>query len=264
MPDRRRSNRRAPRIRQPRRLDASRALPLETDVISDVLAEHGQDVDGVLLAPAYVDAGRVTINGIHMLHTDDGLIPVADTEFARDATFGYRSSRLADWVAEKSGGRIRADDVVEITLEAIRTEPFAELAARLANVRHGQIVVADAVTDDDLRALALAVIAAEKAGSEPGIPHRAVVRARPGRPTGFPPIDDATLADLVGTSGHGLVVVGSHVGLTGRQLSCLADRRQFVHVELDVPTLSTSAASRLICGTWWPPRSRPWVNRWWC
>jgi uncharacterized protein YgbK (DUF1537 family) len=209
-------------------------FPLETDVISEVIADRGGTVDGVLLAPAYIDAGRLTINGVHMLRTATGLVPVADSEFARDATFGYRSSRLADWVAEKSGGRIPRDNVIEISLDTIRGESSAVLAARLSSARDGRIVVVDAVTDDDLRAVALAVMAVEQAGST--FVYRigpSFVRARVGQQA-MPPVDDESLAGLVRSGGHGLVVVGSHVGLTSRQLSQLAERRPFVGVELDV------------------------------
>src|SRR5262245_44290262 len=140
-------------------------FPLETDVISDMLSKAGDPVDGILLAPAYIDAGRFTVNGVHVVRSGKALIPVAETEFARDATFGYKSSRLADWVAEKSDGRIAAHDVLEIPLKAIRSESTSQLAARLSGARQRQTVVIDAATDDDLRAVALAVLAAEENGS---------------------------------------------------------------------------------------------------
>jgi uncharacterized protein YgbK (DUF1537 family) len=193
-------------------------FPLETDVISEVITDRGGTVDGVLLAPAYIDAGRLTINGVHMLRTPTGLMQVADSEFARDATFGYRSSRLADWVAEKSGGRIPRETVIELPLDIIRGESSAALTARLSSARDGQIVAVDAVTDDDLRAVALAVMAAERAGSS--FVYRigpSFVRARVGQES-TPPVDDESVAALVSSGGHGLVVVGSHVGLTSRQL----------------------------------------------
>jgi len=124
--------------------------------------------------------------------------------------------------------------VIEISLDTIRGESSAVLAARLSSARDGRIVVVDAVTDDDLRAVALAVMAVEQAGST--FVYRigpSFVRARVGQQA-MPPVDDESLAGLVRSGGHGLVVVGSHVGLTSRQLSQLAERRPFVGVELDV------------------------------
>ena len=53
-----------------------------------------------LLAPAFFEAGRSTRGDVHYA----GDTPVGETEFAQDATFGYSSSNLVDFVAEKGGG----------------------------------------------------------------------------------------------------------------------------------------------------------------
>ncbi|GHH84570.1 hypothetical protein GCM10018793_49340 [Streptomyces sulfonofaciens] len=212
-------------------------FPLETDVIGEVIAERGGTVDAVVLAPAYVDAGRVTIGGVHWLRSAGGLLPVADSEFARDATFGYRSSRLADWAAEKSGGRIPAGEVVELTLDDLRGGTTDGLRERLAGTHGGRVVALDAAEDDDLRAAVLAILAAERGGSS--FVYRigpSFVRARVGQ-AAQPPVGRGTLAGLVGAGAHGLVVVGSHVALTSGQLARLAERRRFVGVELDVPAV---------------------------
>jgi uncharacterized protein YgbK (DUF1537 family) len=194
-------------------------FPLETDVI----AQEAGTPDAVILAPAYTDAGRVTLDGVHWLRDGDRLTPVAESEFAGDATFGYRSSRLADWVAEKSGGAIT--DVAEVRIEELRSGPFRLPA--------GRVIVLDAVVDDDLRAAVLAILAAERDGAR--FVYRvgpSFVRARVGQPEQAPIADDE-VRDAVG-AGHGLVVVGSHVGRTSRQLDRLAARRDLARVEIDV------------------------------
>jgi uncharacterized protein YgbK (DUF1537 family) len=209
-------------------------FPLETDVLAEVLAEHGQHTDAVLLAPAYIDAGRVTVDGVHWAAGPAGLAPIADGEYARDATFGYRSSRLAEWVEEKSDGRLRAAQVAEVHLTDIRTAGSEALRAVLSAARDGQVVAIDAATDDDLRSAVLDIIAAEHAGV--GIVQRvgpSFVRARLGQEDGSR-IDDERLAQLVDPDAHGLVVVGSHVALTTRQLEVLRQRRSCVELELDV------------------------------
>ena len=80
----------------------------------------GREFDGVLLVPAFLEAGRVTAGDIHWARLGADLVPVGETEFARDATFGYRASDLRDFVAEKSGGTIRPGDVASIGLADIR------------------------------------------------------------------------------------------------------------------------------------------------
>jgi uncharacterized protein YgbK (DUF1537 family) len=54
--------------------------PLETDVVAaELAARRGRPVDGVVIVPAYVDAGRVTIDSVHFAQTADGLVPVGET-----------------------------------------------------------------------------------------------------------------------------------------------------------------------------------------
>lgn len=203
-------------------------FPLETDVIAWAAGAP----DAVILAPAFPDAGRVTLDGVHWLRDGDRLTPVADSEFAADATFGYRSSRLATWVAEKSGGAIPAADVAEVGIEELRDGEVT--------LPRSRVIVLDAVVDDDLRAAVLAILAAERAGAR--YVYRvgpSFVRARAGQGA-QPPLDDAELSRTV-ARGHGLLVAGSHVGRTSRQLERLAARRDLAHVELDVAAVLEGA-----------------------
>jgi uncharacterized protein YgbK (DUF1537 family) len=211
-------------------------FPLETDVLAVELAAVGAgDVDGVVVVPAYIEAGRITVDSAHWMRTAGGLLPVGRSEFARDATFGYRSSDLRDWVAEKTGGRIPAGDVLPITLRDLRGAGPDHVAALLGGLRGGRTAVVDAVCDDDLRVLALALAEAERQGTR--LLYRvgpSFVRARAGQAARAP----LTHGDLtVSAHAHGLIAVGSHVGLTTRQLDRVRDRGGVTEVELDVHTL---------------------------
>ncbi len=81
----------------------------------------GRAFDGVLLVPAYFEAGRFTAGNIHWAIAGGEAIPVGVTEFARDATFTCSSSNLRHFLAERSHGTIIADEVHTITLTDIRT-----------------------------------------------------------------------------------------------------------------------------------------------
>lgn len=221
-------------------------FPLETDVIADTLHSLGERrPDGVVLVPAFPDAGRITVGGVHGMTDGTSFTPVGETEFARDSTFGYRSSRLADWVAEKSEGRIPATEVVEIQLDTIRAGSEA-IATVLRSAAAGSVFAADVVDEDDMRHLSLGLDLAESEGRSyvyrVGPPF---VRARIGQAVREP----LTVApeELAGRAPGGLVVVGSHVGVTSRQLADLTSRRSdVVVVELDVPAVldpATNAAT---------------------
>jgi uncharacterized protein YgbK (DUF1537 family) len=215
-------------------------FPLETDTIAEALAELGHArPHGVLIVPAFPDAGRVTIDSTHLVRTGEQLVPVGETEFARDATFGYRSSELGDWVAEKTDGRWASADVLRIVLPVIRSGPDAVVAV-LQTATGGRPIVADAVVEDDLRVLALALEQCASAGFEfiarVGPPF---VRARIGQPVAVPlTADDLRATAPTGRRGGGLIVVGSHVGVTSRQLERLRAGQPGIRtVELSVPSI---------------------------
>lgn len=214
--------------------------PLETDVLAATIAEvTGEAVDGVVIVPAFREAGRVTVGSVHYAGSPaTGFVPVGRSEFARDATFGYAASDLREWVAEKSDGRHPAESVTALTLDVVRAGPDA-VAQVLASVSGEQPIVVDAVEETDLRAVALGLLRAGEAGKR--FVHRVgppFVRAMLGQEV----VEPLTAADvariraggLAEAATTGLVVVGSHVGLTTRQLDTLRARRSPVELEIDV------------------------------
>ena len=211
-------------------------FPLEPQIISEELEVAGRPVDAVIIVPAFGDAGRITLYSVHYAgNAATGYVPVGETEFARDATFGYRSSDLREWVEEKSNGRIAAKDVVAITLDEIRAGGDA-VAAKLLPLSGGRCVVVDIIEESDLRALALGLLQAQAAGKHfvfrVGPPF---VRGMIGQDV-HPPLtaeDVATIRPAESAFG-GLIVVGSHVDLTTRQLNALREKQQPVEFEIDV------------------------------
>lgn len=213
--------------------------PLETDVIAATLLEvAGQVTDGVIIVPAFPDADRITIGGVHYVRASGGaLTPVAQTEYAKDASFGYASSELAAYVAEKSAGRISTEDVIVLDLTIVRGGATG-IADAVAAAADSTPVVVDIVTENDLRALALGLAEAESRGKRllyrVGPPF---VRARIGQAARSPLDREGAFAGTggVGGDGGGLIVVGSHVGVTTRQLAVLTrEHHHATVVELQV------------------------------
>jgi uncharacterized protein YgbK (DUF1537 family) len=221
-------------------------FPLEPEVIADELARaSGARTDAVVVVPAFPDAGRVTIGGTHYMRDGaGGLTPVAETEFAQDATFGFTRSRLAEYVEEKSGGRYPARDVLVLDLDVIRGGGVAEA---LDGATGGVPAVADIVTENDLRALALGLAEAERRGKtllyRVGPPF---VRGRIGQEVRAPLTAEEAFAGRPPGEGGGLVVIGSHVGLTTRQFDVLrAEHRCARVVELHVEELLDGGAGEI-------------------
>jgi uncharacterized protein YgbK (DUF1537 family) len=223
-------------------------FPLEPDVLIAEAARTGGSVDGVIVVPSYIDAGRLTIGSVQWVRVGETFIPVGESEFAKDATFGFRSSELRDWVEEKTSGRVASADVLAVTLDDLRAGGVDSVARMLETLHDGQVAVIDAACDDDLRVLVLALLEAERNGRS--FVYRvgpSFVRARLGQ-AGSAPIAGERLADLVsgmrkdadsgvGTLPHGLVVVGSHTGLTTGQLDRLRETVPITEIELEVGKL---------------------------
>ncbi|VDG77219.1 type III effector Hrp-dependent outer protein [Actinobaculum suis] len=213
-------------------------FPLEPDVLADCIkAETGREVDGVVIVPAFADAGRITVKGTHYAGSlADGFVPVGETEFAKDATFGYQASYLPAWVEEKTAGRVPASQVLLIDLKTLRTGT-AGVADILRQASGRQPIVCDVTCEDDLRLLALALATVEGEGKSflyrVGPPF---VRARIGQETRAPltaaEIQEARLGTDFATGG--LIVVGSHVALTTRQLDNLREAQAPTEYEIDV------------------------------
>ncbi|MEW1984113.1 four-carbon acid sugar kinase family protein [Pseudarthrobacter oxydans] len=223
--------------------------PLEPDVIAATVADvSGEKTDGVVLVPAFPDAGRVTIGGVHYMRgtgAETGtLTPVSETEFAKDATFGFSTSVMADYVEEKSQGRFGAGSVIVLDLNIIRasTDPQATanaIADAIEPATGSTPIVADIVTENDLRALSLGLEEAERRGKK--------LLYRVGPPFGRARIGQEIRTELSGAEAYagntpseagGLIVVGSHVGVTTRQLKALTDQHSAARiVEIDVEKL---------------------------
>lgn len=226
--------------------------PLEPDTIAaTVTAVSGEATDGVVIVPAFPDAGRVTIGGVHYMRgTGDAagrLTPVAETEFARDASFGFANSELAKYVEEKSGGRFPADTVIVLDLATIRAagpdgDPQISakaIADAIGPATDSTPIVADIVTENDFRALALGLEEAERRGKKllyrVGPPF---VRGRIGQEIRTELSGAEAYAGNSPSDAGGLIVVGSHVGVTTRQLKALVDQHSAARiVEIDVEKL---------------------------
>lgn len=214
----------------------------------------GSGYDAVLLVPAFLEAGRLTAADIHWARNGrDDLVAIGETEYAQDPVFGYAASDLRDFIAEKSRGAVKRADVLSISLADIRIGGPRRVCELLAAAQDGRWVVANATEYSDLERLAYGVLLAELGGKSflfrtgPSF-----VRAL----TGIGPKAPLRGAELWPSSrrdGHGLIVVGSHVSRTGRQLDELRARGGTTDIELDVSAVLTgpggvAATARRVAG----------------
>ncbi|MDQ2784292.1 MAG: hypothetical protein M3Y58_04740, partial [Chloroflexota bacterium] len=185
-------------------------FPAETDAL---IGQDDRNPPQIVLAPFFAEGKRITVGDVHWVHDGEMAVPVGETEFARDATFGFAASDLRDWAVEKSGGRWTRDAVAALPLATIRQGADAVTAWLLAATQ--PVIVVNSAADGDMAAAVLGMLKAEGAGRQYLCRTAAAfVRARfglPRRPLLMP-------AEMVHRSGPGLVVVGSHVPRSTAQL----------------------------------------------
>lgn len=188
--------------------------PVETDALAEGL---GQVVDATLLVPAFFEGGRITVGGIHYVADGQVYVPVNETEFACDTTFGFRNADLRLWVEEKTGGRIRALEVASLAVQLLRQDRGAEAVRdALLALPRGSVIVSDAVVYADLETLVEGVLLAEATGKRylartaaGFVRVRAGMEAKP-----LLTVDEIVEKSPLG----GLAVVGSYVAKSTRQL----------------------------------------------
>ncbi len=190
-------------------------FPLETDVIRDCLVRHGVTVaPKTPFCPAFIEAGRVTIDGVHYMKDGDMLIPVSETEFAQDNVFAYHTSVLHDYIREKGANPDDYEIVSAQSYEELRE--WWEASEYSENSENS-----DAIVIRSSSSLPKAIA---------GIPD-------------IPLLDHSILRLTSNISHHTtpLFIVGSHVRKTTRQLECLLATEGTCGIELDVQRILDDA-----------------------
>jgi uncharacterized protein YgbK (DUF1537 family) len=206
----------------------------------------GADFDGTCIIPFFPEGGRFTIGDIHWVQEGDTLVPAAQTAYAQDPVFGYGHSSLPGWVEEKTGGQIRASDVVSISLDLLRCGGPSEVAGRLQACPPGGVVVVNAAHYRDLEVFVVGLQSAMDAGKRflfrtaasfvkalAGLADRPLLSAQEmaaGRP-----------------NAGGLIAFGSYVPKSTAQLAVARQLSQVAAVELPVePVLDDARRDRTV------------------
>ncbi len=129
-------------------------FPAELEAIEAGLE---QPADAWFLIPFFEEGGRITRNDVHYLREGNKLIPVAQTPFAQDATFGYKNADLKAYIEEKTQGRIPAKKVISITQEDLQSSDSHQLKEKLVALQSRQMVIVNAEKWKDVWPLAQAI-----------------------------------------------------------------------------------------------------------
>ena len=183
-------------------------FPLETDVMRQCLVAHGYSVyEKTPFCPAFIEAGRVTIDGVHYMRDGERLIPVSETEFARDNVFAYHTSVLRDYIQEKGAN---PDDYI-----IVNAQGYDELYRFAEHLTSSLLPLTSSI----------------------------VIRSSSSLPKAISGIADIPLLDrtILKQAGVGCFIVGSHVKKTTQQLEHLLQQEGTCAIEVDVQRILDDA-----------------------
>ena len=139
--------------------------PLETQLLADGLTKNeGVVIDGEIICPFFPEGGRYTMDNIHYVKEQENLVPAGMTEFAKDKTFGYKSSDLTEYVEEKTEGKYHKEDCITISLDELNALDVQGIKDKLMSAQNMAKIIVNAVSYADLKVFCAALVLAMKAG----------------------------------------------------------------------------------------------------
>ncbi|RQD71867.1 MAG: hydroxyacid dehydrogenase [Tindallia sp. MSAO_Bac2] len=195
--------------------------PLETETLRRTIeSASGKKYDGEILIPFFSEGGRITVNNTHYLLEKDRLIPVSESEFAKDKSFGYKHAHLGEFVEEKTAGEYKAEECEYISINDLRSLKVDEITHQLMKVKdYGKIIV-NAENYYDMKVFVIALVKAILDGKE------YLFRSAASFPKTLSGIADKPYLkaeELVSPKANngGIILIGSHVRKTTEQMKCL-------------------------------------------
>lgn len=196
--------------------------PLETQLLAEGLIKNeGASIDGEVICPFFPEGGRYTMDNIHYVKEQDNLVPAGMTEFARDKTFGYKSSDLTEYVEEKTEGKYHKEDCITISLDELNALDVQGIKEKLMSAQNMAKIIVNAVSYADLKVFCAALVLAMKEGKHYMARTAAAFTKVMGRISDQPLLGREQLEG--DTKNGGIVLIGSHVKKTTDQLNCLKE-----------------------------------------
>ncbi len=205
---------------------------LEPYIINQLLGPF----DATFYIPAFIEAQRLTINGIHLVND----VFAHETIFAKDKIFGYGTSNLKDLIYLQSKFKINLDNIKNLYTKDLNLLQIAEnnkVYQFIKNLKFNNYVVVDIANYSQLNKFTNTVrsLSGEKnflfRTAASFISSISKVNKKKKILKNFSKLQRK---DKTNKFMNGLIVVGSHIELTNLQLYELLNHPQFKPIEIDV------------------------------
>lgn len=199
--------------------------PTETLCIKNEIEKlSDKKFDGEIICPFFKEGGRYTIDNIHYVKDGDYLLPAGDTEFARDKTFGYKSSHIGEYVEEKTNGSYKKENCTYISLKSLRNEEIENITEQLLAVSNFNKVIVNAIDYYDIKVFAICYIKALGQNKNFIFRSAAAVTKILGGVSTIELLSKDKLIEKNNKNG-GIVLIGSHVNKTTQQFEELKNAK---------------------------------------
>ncbi|MDA3810958.1 MAG: hypothetical protein PF518_11605 [Spirochaetaceae bacterium] len=200
-------------------------FPLELNTLKNLLPHN---CDGIVFVPAFFEGNRITRNNIHYIREGKKLTPCDQSEFSEDSVFPYRTSHLPSYIEEKTGGQIKRESVQSI--DRMILQDRETLNDSLKNINNGSYLIVNSESYDDLDRFTVALRESITEGKQWIIQCAAsLVKSLTQTP------DQLFIgSESVHRPGPGLILVGSHVNKTTKQLIKLLENPDLGPLEISV------------------------------
>lgn len=192
-----------------------------------------------LLIPAFFEGGRITQDNTHYILEGGKKIPVSETVFAQDKSFGYANSDLTKWVEEKSAGKIKQEAVKSLSIEDVRIGENV-ISKKLEGLSGDEVMVINNTTYEELEKTCMVIHDLVEHGR--GFNFRTAASFVSAF-SGMGPKVWAPTHGAGSPSRAGLVVVGSYVKKSTIQLEKLLEREGIRAIPVSVEKIVTSKTS---------------------
>lgn len=207
---------------------------LEPNVLNETATKP---FNAVFYLPEFFEGDRYTYKGIHYLKEDNQYIPVSESEFANDTTFGFDSTSMADFIEEKSQSEIKSENVFHITLDQIRNREKEQILNTFGDLNNFDAVVVDALNDEDMNYFTTCLVEYLKYHNKKFIFRTAASFVKSICET---PGEIINLQNYKKNNNGGIIIVGSHVKKSSSQLKHLLENANINAIEFDVKAVTQS------------------------
>ncbi|EHJ07579.1 four-carbon acid sugar kinase family protein [Staphylococcus simiae] len=201
---------------------------LEPKVLNDA---SNTGFDAIFYLPEFFEGERYTYNGVHYLKEGENYIPVSQSEFSKDTTFGFKSETMADFISEKSNGVLDSNDVYHISLQNIRQREHDEIFKIFDDLNNLDAVVVDALNDEDMDYFVACLTEYLATKDKKFIFRTAASFVKAICET---PGEIINLKQYKQSNHGGVIIVGSHVKKSTDQLKHLLNNTNIKSLEFDV------------------------------